>query len=1290
MAFVNVAEWSPHSVVSWLQGLEDSILPYVPFFFDNNINGCRLLLLSCDDLENLNVIKIGHQEIILDAVDLLKHLHYNFCTEALQTLALKLGCKTRSLFNQLKAEAGENAGIHLEGSKNNNNTINNSGGGSISSSSNNNKSKERVSTKTLSRVCDIMSSVKAFIAWIDRYPIDGQATFAQLRKTILKLSVELASTAQRDQFVEFPNEVIKKNCAIFAEICDRIVQDLNDSLAIQPAWLDVVSIKKKKDEELGLHILSSYSGIHIVGGIKPRSAADCQRIDEGDEIVQINYQTVVGWRMEKLVNEMKSFRESSQDGKKCEIVLTLKKRPRHNPIPGQITRLQPYKLPSVKYQAKSQSKGGPRSPLHSASSDTSSIVSSSSVFTNKSIPTNMTSMSNDNRDDSDTENEQNQVPPDSKPCTVKQGPVYICLPRRPRPSNVRRRATISGSSPTSTSPSIRIEDIVDRKNFVTRQTSQDISDSFSQTGKPSRSELGGHRPSLPNTSPSHLLTSCRSSSTSSPPSDTIRPNPTLRSSSTSQVPYYSKPTCLVLNQLSKPDCISSSSSSSSPSNQAKWNEREKEKEKEKSCSSKSIGNQTETVGMKEDGKNDGKNSSDKVGQSHQQSTQDLSSNTSDRCESISSSNSEMSSTSFEKKKPNPMVSRSPLTSVSSDTSSGVSTCSVSTTSRSALTNLSRVNKNGRDDDSDTEDEQKQSPQESIKCPVRQEPIYQNIPRRPRVTNVRRRATVNISSPILASSPAPRPETNVDRKDFVSQKSFESNESSTPPEKPIRSDASSSHSPSPTDTSPSKHRSNFFPDPIKPNPMLRSNSLSQVPYKKSTCHVLSQISKADSSKFSPSQVKHNEATTNQNEISSSTKYVEDGLLDEQNNSKNEKTDKIRLSAELLESYHQSTQDLSSNTSDRCESISSSNSEISSTSLEKKKSKPLMLRIPLTSVSSDTSSGISASSVSGSRSALTNITAMIDNRENDSDTESEHNQSSLDFKPCTVKKEPVYICLPRRPRVTNIRRRATVNISSPTSTFPSFRIEDIVDHKDGVTRKNLPNIHGSLTRPVKPSRSEMTGRRAPSVDSTIATSPSHLSSCPSFSSSDPIKPNPTLRSSPASQVPYHKPSCFVLSQLPKSDCNNSPANQTKWSETYAQNERSSISKSTGYQTELDDEKNRLRDGKKDGCDALNIILDSQHHSSQELASNNIGNNYKSISSSGSEISSTSQEMIKKSKPMVPRKSIKVQQLIGEKEIRKQDRDQLKEMEKEMTEKIGEEIRAAPLVCLIPSIAYTKQFS
>jgi connector enhancer of kinase suppressor of Ras 2 len=62
-----------HSLKSF-SGLDDVILPYVHFFLNNGINGRKLLSLVPDDLEKLGIFKLGHQEIILEAIDLLSAL----------------------------------------------------------------------------------------------------------------------------------------------------------------------------------------------------------------------------------------------------------------------------------------------------------------------------------------------------------------------------------------------------------------------------------------------------------------------------------------------------------------------------------------------------------------------------------------------------------------------------------------------------------------------------------------------------------------------------------------------------------------------------------------------------------------------------------------------------------------------------------------------------------------------------------------------------------------------------------------------------------------------------------------------------------------------------------------------------------------------------------------------------------------------------------------------------------------------------------------------------------------
>lgn len=52
-------------------GLEDSAAQYADVFQEARINGKQLLSLDYRVLENLNIWKIGHQELILHSIQLL-------------------------------------------------------------------------------------------------------------------------------------------------------------------------------------------------------------------------------------------------------------------------------------------------------------------------------------------------------------------------------------------------------------------------------------------------------------------------------------------------------------------------------------------------------------------------------------------------------------------------------------------------------------------------------------------------------------------------------------------------------------------------------------------------------------------------------------------------------------------------------------------------------------------------------------------------------------------------------------------------------------------------------------------------------------------------------------------------------------------------------------------------------------------------------------------------------------------------------------------------------------------
>ncbi|XP_036145787.1 uncharacterized protein LOC105839284 isoform X2 [Monomorium pharaonis] len=395
MAYVNVAEWKADQVCEWLKGLDSTVLPYIHSFLNHDVNGQQLLNLQSQDLEELGVIKLGHQEIILEAVECLKGFHYDLDKENLQLLALRLSSQAHSLHKELCRQ----------------------------------RDSESVTTQTLSDVASIMMAVKPLVRWMDYPPFSGHIEYHTKKIELMKISIEMATCAQRDRFAENPVYDIRTTCRQLATLADYIVQEIVDPLILQPASLDLATLKKKSSDDLGFTILPSFHGIHQITEIKLGSAAHLSgKMTEGDEIVQINYQTVVGWERKNL---LELFRESP-----AEMLLTIKRRPRHTKIFGQIY-IKPYKLPSNKntsFAKQGRKLSSPRpelltipdfampSPRHmprGSDGEPTSILDA----------VKMLDIMTTDSSDSDSESESQ-------------------LYAKPR-SLVQRRATITGASPTS-------------------------------------------------------------------------------------------------------------------------------------------------------------------------------------------------------------------------------------------------------------------------------------------------------------------------------------------------------------------------------------------------------------------------------------------------------------------------------------------------------------------------------------------------------------------------------------------------------------------------------------------------------------------------------------------------------------------------------------------------------------------------------------------------------------------------------------------------------------------------
>ena len=231
--------------------------------------------------------------------------HYNLDKENLQFMALHVATAARSLHRLLALKNGASV----------------------------------IETQILSDITRTIAKIKPLIGWLDRSPFQGQFQFTEICKKMLRLGLEMATIAQRERFVENPVEQIRTTAETLERLANYIIQDITDPMLLQPASLNLVTLKKR-ESELGFNIETSYHGIHRVTDIKHNSPAhNSGKIEDGDEIVQINYQTIVGWQYKTVLLQL---RESLPD-----VLLTLKKRPKHTKIYGQIY-MQPYRLPSKK------------------------------------------------------------------------------------------------------------------------------------------------------------------------------------------------------------------------------------------------------------------------------------------------------------------------------------------------------------------------------------------------------------------------------------------------------------------------------------------------------------------------------------------------------------------------------------------------------------------------------------------------------------------------------------------------------------------------------------------------------------------------------------------------------------------------------------------------------------------------------------------------------------------------------------------------------------------------------
>uniref|UniRef100_A0AAQ6A6S5 Connector enhancer of kinase suppressor of Ras 2b n=1 Tax=Amphiprion ocellaris TaxID=80972 RepID=A0AAQ6A6S5_AMPOC len=337
-----VSKWSSSQVVDWMKGLDDCLQQYIKTFEKEKVGGDQLLRITHQELEDLGVSRIGHQELILEAVDLLCALNYGLETENLKTLSHKLNASAKNLQNFI---TGRRRSGHYDG-----------------------RATRKLPNDFLTSVVDLIAAAKSLLAWLDRSPFAAVADYSVTRNNVIQLCLELTTIVQQDCSVYETENKILHVCKTLSGVCDHIISLSSDPMVSQSAHLEVVQLANiKSTEGLGMYIKSTYDGLHVITGTTEGSLADrCKKIHAGDEVIQVNHQTVVGWQLKNLVNLLR--------GDPAGVTLTLKKRPQSTltSTPALLKNmrwkplaLQVFERSSLLSRSKKKSKAG--SPMSSIS-----------------------------------------------------------------------------------------------------------------------------------------------------------------------------------------------------------------------------------------------------------------------------------------------------------------------------------------------------------------------------------------------------------------------------------------------------------------------------------------------------------------------------------------------------------------------------------------------------------------------------------------------------------------------------------------------------------------------------------------------------------------------------------------------------------------------------------------------------------------------------------------------------------------------------------------------------------
>ncbi|KAM4625039.1 connector enhancer of kinase suppressor of ras 1 isoform 2-T2 [Polymixia lowei] len=311
-----ITSWSKERVSEWLKGLDAPLQQYM--FSEWQLSGVDLLQLSSQDLERLGVHKIGHQELILEAVERLCSLIYGMGGESLRGLTEKLRAVAHTLQMGIQSRWRVNT---YDG-----------------------QSTTKLPASILQIVIELITSAKGLFSLLNRHQF-FQLSGYTASKNIITHCQELGTIVHKDTTVYEKEKDIISICRQLVSVCDEILNSSPEAILTHTAQLESVDlVPASPGDQLGIEITSTGSSNHYVTGTAAESPAEfCEKILAGDEVIKVNDQIVVGWSRANLVKKL----QENPTG----VTLVLKK------VPGSLRRRNTIQEPCSKQEEEEEQEG---------------------------------------------------------------------------------------------------------------------------------------------------------------------------------------------------------------------------------------------------------------------------------------------------------------------------------------------------------------------------------------------------------------------------------------------------------------------------------------------------------------------------------------------------------------------------------------------------------------------------------------------------------------------------------------------------------------------------------------------------------------------------------------------------------------------------------------------------------------------------------------------------------------------------------------------------------------------